>query len=320
MALDERREPEMARGRGILKIAIFSAFVKHTSMCELLTFDTYRTTLSRHSLWWDEDSQEEEHYYSTHSTLTEPPAKRRKMSDGLDDSDGDINNVTLPLFQLEEVEVECEGVVGTAGGGDVSMPRHDPHIHHSHAAAEDELDLERELEILLQSPMLFSSSSSQHLDLNLPSDPQFDDLESDFGLITSCPSASSANETSSTTLDGLIDTIFDRHPTTVCCAPTAQPAVQHVSIRPLLLPAPFGAGASATTSNPLAMSRPASTPVVHLPVSATVALTHKPRGSHGVWLPLNDSQRIRYTYRSPCISPVGGGFQIFIFLIGHSTT
>jgi hypothetical protein len=256
-------------------------------MYELLAHDT----LSLFS-WWDDQEAEQQQQVgeeegrkrlrtssSSSSTLAEP-AKRRKMSEerSNNENQGDINSP--PLYQLEEVDVvESEGVLPSGGAADVSMPRHDhPHQPHHHSPHEDELDLERELEILLQSPMLYSP---QDLALvtgapGLPPDPQFGDVS--LATLTSHGTAPVP-----TSIDELINTIFEDH---------HRPPPPHL---PLLLPAP----APLSTTNPLSMSTSSAAAQVDLPAAATVTLTHKPRGSHGVWLPLNDSQRIRYANPPP---------------------
>lgn len=252
-------------------------------MCELLAYDT----LPLFS-WWDDDKAEQQQQEggdeegrkrlrtssSSSSTLAEP-AKRRKMSDERSNNENQSDNYTPPLYQLEEVDVvESEGVLPSGGAADVSMPRHDhPHQPHQHSPHEDELDLERELEILLQSPMLYSP---QDLALvtgapGLPPDPQFGDVS----LATL---ASHGTPPVPTSIDELINTIFDD---------PHRPPPPHL---PLLLPAP----APLSATNPLSMSTSSAAQVDLSPAAATVTLTHKPRGSHGVWLPLNDSQRIRY--------------------------
>ncbi len=189
----------------------------------------------------------------TTTTMTQAaPAKRRKIANGPTQVGGQ------PQQQQQR--------------------RHYDQIDNEAAGGELELDLERELDLLIRSPALYDSASC----LPLAQRPLFVDVNTNTNepeLFASSSYSSSSSYTSPS------------------LSPSIDSFAYSSSSSPYL--------SSCTTSSPASPSShtPTTSPTTTMSVfvpppmaedTATVTLTHKPRGSHGAWRPLDDGQRIRY--------------------------
>ncbi|ELR18051.1 uncharacterized protein ACA1_161760 [Acanthamoeba castellanii str. Neff] len=138
-----------------------------------------------------------------------------------------------------------------------------------------ELDLERELDILIRSPALYGAGGS--LCLPLDQQPFFVDVNTNTNDPELFASSSSYSSPSlSPTIDSFTYSSSSSSPYLSPCT-TSSPA----------------SPSSHTSTKPTTMSVFVPPPMAE--DTATVTLTHKPRGSHGAWSPLNDGQRIRVT-------------------------
>jgi hypothetical protein len=173
----------------------------------------------------------------------------------------------------------ANGPTQVGGQPQQQQRRHYDQIDNEAAGGELELDLERELDLLIRSPALYDSASC----LPLAQRPLFVDVNTNTNepeLIASS-SYSSSSSYASPSLSPSIDSF----------------TYSSSSSSPYL--------SSCTTSSPASPSShtPTTSPTTTMSVfvpppmaeeTATVTLTHKPRGSHGAWSPLDDGQRIRY--------------------------